>query len=86
MKDAHVHLRIDELVLHGFAPGDGTAVASALREQLSTLFRTEGVPDALREAGHTQHLTGVDMSATATSDPVAAGQGVATAIYRSWSR
>lgn len=42
-------LRIDELVLHGFRPGDRYAIAAALEQELTRLFSEQGVPPGLAE-------------------------------------
>lgn len=81
MNGARVRLQIDQLALHGFAPGDDAAIAAALQDHLGALLWTEEIPALLRQGGHTTTLSGGDIGATASSDPVAAGHEIARAIF-----
>ncbi|MEP6635822.1 MAG: hypothetical protein ABJB97_03790 [Acidobacteriota bacterium] len=38
MKGSHIKLHIEELSLHGFAPGDRYAIADAVEQELSRLL------------------------------------------------
>lgn len=55
MNGGEIDLHIEELVLHGFPPGDRNAIADALRGELARLFAEHGVPPSLtagREMAH----------------------------------
>ncbi|MEJ2009120.1 MAG: hypothetical protein P8Z30_13360 [Acidobacteriota bacterium] len=43
-----VEVHIEELVLHGFAPGDRHRIAVAVKQELSRLILAEGVPASAR--------------------------------------
>jgi hypothetical protein len=43
----NVELRIEELVLHGFPPGDHHRIGDAVQLELSRLFNERGVPPSL---------------------------------------
>jgi len=43
----NIKLHIDELVLHGFAPGDRYAIAAAVERELAQLFTADQGPAAL---------------------------------------
>lgn len=79
-----LELRIDELVLHGFRPGDRYAIAEAVQRELGRLFTEAGVPPGL--AARERELFRLDagsfeMAHAATPDAV--GTQVAGALYRS---
>jgi len=44
MKPSHIELHIEELVLHGFAPGDRYRIAAAVERELQRLFTEQSVP------------------------------------------
>jgi len=46
MKRARVELIIDELVLHGFSPGDRRAIGDAVQSQLETLLAEQAIAPA----------------------------------------
>ena len=52
----NLHVHIEELVLHGFAPGDRARIGEAVRVELGRLFRESGVPPALAEGGVADRL------------------------------
>ncbi len=77
----NVELRIEELVLHGFPPGDHHRVGDALERELSRLFTEKGVPPSLVHSVEIPHVDGgtLELSSGRTSDPV--GARVARAVY-----
>ena len=83
MNGARVRLQIDQLALHGFAAGDAAAIALALRDRLGALMANQGVPASLRRGGHIATLPSGQITATAASEPAAAGDEIARAIFRS---
>jgi len=76
-----VKVHIDELVLHGFAPGDRHRIAQAVESELARLLR-EGAPLASVPFA----VTRIDAGAFHTkvgSRPHTAGTQIAQAVYRS---
>jgi hypothetical protein len=47
MKPRSIDLHIQELVLHGFPPGDRYRIGDAVRVELARLLAEQGVPAAL---------------------------------------
>lgn len=50
MKSEHfssVEVEIEELILHGFAPGDRYSIGEAVERELTRLFTEQGVPATL---------------------------------------
>jgi hypothetical protein len=74
-------LRIDELVLHGFAPGDRYAIAASLERELSRLYAEDGVPPSLGGDRFRRDAGAFEVPHGATPDAV--GIQVARAIHRS---
>jgi hypothetical protein len=76
-----VELDIDELVLHGFAPGDGDQIGAAIRRELARLFAEQGLPAGLGTGGAVPRLDGggFQVAAGATTDII--GAQVAQAVY-----
>jgi len=56
MNPTRVEVTIDELVLHGFAPGDRYAIAEALQGELARLLSEQGVPAAFMQGGQTERI------------------------------
>lgn len=76
-------LRIDELTLHGFRPGDRYAIAAAVERELSRLLIEEGAP-AL-DAGSVFRVDAGTFEAPHDATPDTVGTQVARAIHRSLS-
>ena len=84
----NVRLHIDELVLHGFAPGDRGRIAEAVQSELIRLFAETGVPPALRGGGARERVDAGSFAADARSRPETSGIRIANAVYgglRTWA-
>jgi hypothetical protein len=77
----NLHLHIEELVLHGFAPGDRARIGEAVRVELGRLFRESGVPPALAEGGAADRLAAGSFHTGATVRPETTGGQIAAAVY-----
>jgi hypothetical protein len=82
----NVELRIDELVLHGFPPGDRHRIGDAAARELARLFAEQGTPPSLGEGGETARLSGGSFQARPGLGADAVGVQVARAVYRGLSR
>jgi hypothetical protein len=80
MTPSRIEVTIDELVLHGVAPGDRYAIAEALQVELGRLLTDQGVPPGWTREGATAKVD----AGTATQNPGGANLGAraAQAIYR----
>jgi hypothetical protein len=81
MKPMNVELHIEELVLHGFAPGDRYRIGEAVERELQRLLAEQG---AAQLPGNNVELARIDagqfnMSPNAKSETI--GAQVAQAIY-----
>ncbi len=81
----NVDLRIEEVVLHGFAPGDRYRIGDALERELSRLFTEHGMPP-LAQGGDIGCLDGGAFEVAPSSNAGAIGVQVAQAVYGGLSR
>jgi hypothetical protein len=58
MRPANIELHIEELVLHGFAPGDRYGIGEAVERELQRLFAEQGALPRLAQDGEVAHLDG----------------------------
>jgi hypothetical protein len=77
-----VELRIEELVLNGFAPGDRYAIGDTVERELARLLDEQGVPRLLRVQSATDEIRGVTFNAAQNSKPPAIGRQIAQAVYQ----
>jgi hypothetical protein len=81
MKPRSVELHIEELVLHGFAPGDRHRIADAVERELARLFAEQGVPDALQSGFESPRVDAGSFQMAPDSRAETVGAEVARAIY-----
>ena len=76
-----VRLRIEELVLDGFAPGDRYRIGEAVERELARLLAERGVPGALAAGDEASSHDAGSFELTPNSGPDAIGSRVAAAVY-----
>lgn len=80
-----LEIHIDELVLHGFSPGDRYPIADAVERELTRLFIQEGLPPSLAHAAEIARIDGGAFRVAAVgkqeSKQESTGAHVARAIY-----
>ncbi len=76
-----VELRIEELVLHGFAPGDRYVIGDTVERELTRLLGEQGVPISLRSESATDEIRGATFNAARNAKAPAIGQQIAHAVY-----
>ena len=77
----NVELHIEELVLHGFAPGDRYRIGDAVERELSLLFAEQGTPPSLARGGDIGRLDGGSFEAKPGSGAETIGIRAARAVY-----
>ena len=85
----NLHVHIDELVLHGFAPGNRARIADALQLELARLFVQGGLPPALAHGGTKDRLNAGTFHAETTARPETTGAHIAQSVYgglTTWAR
>ncbi len=81
MNPSRVEVMIDELVLHGFAPGDRYAIAEALEQELTRLLSEQGVPQTFMQGGEVERLDGGSFPVTAAAKGTSVGEYAAQTLY-----
>lgn len=82
----NIELHIEELALHGFAPGDRLRIGEAIQQELTRLLTESGLPPSLLEGQELPHLDGGTFAARQGVSPRAIGGGVARAVYGGLNR
>jgi len=81
-----VELCIEELVLHGFAPGERYAIGDAIERELTRLLRERGIPVSLRSENATDEIRGMSFNAAHNTRPPAIGWQIAQAVYQGFGQ
>ena len=76
-----IELNIDELVLHGFAPGDRHRIGEAVERELTRLLTDRGVPQSLERGGEIASMDGGAFEVAPGSRAQVVGAQVAKAVY-----
>ena len=79
MKPARIELIIDELVLHGFAPGDRHAIGDAVQAHLESLLAADSIAPARSMSVDSLAPSQVELSPRAKAGSI--GSGIAQAIH-----
>lgn len=80
MSRRKIELRIDELVLHGFAPGDRHRIGEAVERELSRLMSGDGESFAAVRKGSSK-IEGGAITLAPGAGPESAGAQIARAVY-----
>jgi hypothetical protein len=83
VKRPNVELHIEELVLHGFAPGDRQAITAAIEAELGRLLAIEGLPASFEGGASIGTLDAGSFEAGASERPSALGARVGRSVYQS---
>jgi len=81
MKPKNIELNIEELVLHGFAPGDRYRIGEAVEQELSRMLADRGVPQSLERGGEIVSVDGGAFEVAPDSMAQVVGAQVAKAVY-----
>jgi hypothetical protein len=77
-----VELRIDELVLHGFAPANRHHVGAAVERELARLLAEQALPSRIGHSADLASLDGGSIELPAGTPAETIGVRIAQAIYR----
>jgi hypothetical protein len=86
MKPAGIEVNIEELVLHGFSPGDRYQIGEALEGELARLLADGGLPSGLERGGEVERLDGGEFRAKQGSKAESIGAQVARSVYGGMKR
>ena len=81
MKPKNIELNIEELVLHGFSPGDRHRIGEAVERELTRLLADRGVPQSLAQGGEVASVDGGAFEVAEGSRADVVGAQVAKAVY-----
>ena len=81
MKPKNIELNIEELVLHGFAPGDRYGIGEAVERELTRLLADRGVPESLEHGREISNMDGGAFEVAHGSRAQVVGEQVAKAVY-----
>ena len=81
MMPKNIELHIEELVLHGFAPGDRYRIAEGVEQELTRLLADRGVPESLERGGEVANMDGGAFEVAQGSRAQVVGAQVAKAAY-----
>lgn len=76
----NIELHIEELVLHGFAPGDRDRIASAVQQELTVLLTEQGVSLPAQSATIAK-LTGKPFALPTTPNANLTGTQIAHSVF-----
>ena len=77
-----IELHIEELVLHGFAPGHLSRIREAVESELHRLLAEQGLPEWLPAEGHLERRDGGQFAIRTGAKSQHIGGQVAQAIYK----
>jgi hypothetical protein len=81
MKPYNIELHIEELVLHGFAPGDRHAISAAIQGELTRLFAEQGIHPALQRGFELEKVDGGTFNMKQGTRAEGIGAQVGQAVY-----
>ena len=81
-KARRVEIQIDELVLHGFGPGDRFAIAEAVQQELARHVSEGGLPRLLAAPLAIERLDAGAFQAMPGARAASTGASVARALYQ----
>ena len=83
---SRIELEIDELVLHGIAPGERFALAAALESELTRLLGERGIPGTLSQNAEVANVAANPIAITGGTSTRAMGTQIAESVYGSLNR
>jgi hypothetical protein len=86
MKPPRIELHIEELVLHGFAPGQRHAIGDAVQHELTRLLAQQGLDLSGLASGERAHVDAGDIRVAQESRAQSVGAQVAQAVHRGVTR
>jgi hypothetical protein len=81
-----IELRIEELLLHGFAPGDRYVIGEAVERELALMLREQGIPNSLHFDNATDEIRGATFDVAPNAKPPVIGRQIAGAVYQGFSQ
>jgi hypothetical protein len=86
MKPMNIELHIEELALHGFAPGDRHRIAEAVGRELQRLLAEQGAPAMFSAAVDTARIDAGTFNLKPNANSEMIGAQIAQAVYEGVNR
>jgi hypothetical protein len=86
MKARKIELHIEELVLHGFEPGNHHAIGEAVESELERLLTEGGLAENLTSGGEVPLIHADKINLASGESPVRLGHHIAKSVYRGIGR
>lgn len=86
MRPSEVELHVEELVLEGFASGDGARIGAAVQRELARLLSAQAVPAALSQAHEVDVVHAGQFGVPTGAASEAIGARIARAVYGGLTR
>lgn len=86
MKSTNVQVHIEELVLHGFPPGDRHVIAAAVQRELATMFEQRDLPPSIFHSGEIARVEGGAFTIAPRGKAARVGHQIAQAVYGGLSK
>jgi hypothetical protein len=86
MRPKNINLHIEELVLHGFAPGDRHRIGDAVERELRRLLIEQGVPASLTREGSSDRIDAGSFDFAPGTKAETIGVHVAKVLYSGFRR
>jgi hypothetical protein len=81
MSDPFIELHIEELILHGFDPGDRFRIGDAVHRELSRLLAERGLPGLAKRSVSIERLDRASFKVPSSATADAIGRQMARAVY-----
>jgi len=81
-----IKLHIEELVLHGFAPGDRHVIGDIVQGELARLLSEQGIPGSLRAEGAKDEIKGATFNLAHEAKPRTIGRHLAQVVYQGFGK
>ena len=82
MMVSSIEVNIEELVLHGFKPGDRYDIGKSLELELARLFTEQGLPGVLSENMNVRRVDAGTFNASLNSKAESIGSQTAKSVYK----
>lgn len=81
-----IDLHIEELVLHGFSPGDRYRIGEAVELELTRLITEHGIPSSLSQGGELARMNGGTFNMSPNSRAEVIGARAAQSVYKGFKK
>jgi len=82
----NIELHIEELILHGIAPGDTFRIGQAVQAELTRLLQMHGLPESLSAEAEFGDLSVGQFNVAENARPNAVGNQIAGSVFKGLQR